>query len=85
MSGNIYIQREWHILTKRVDNGVIRSDTAPGHRKMSGWRQKMGSGMCVESDMSGQDMEIEGDNRIENRMEGVGGGRDVEKEMISVR
>ena len=45
----------------------------------------MGSGMRVESDVSGQDMEIEGDNRIENRMEGVGGGRDVEKEMISVQ
>ena len=39
----------------------------------------MGSGMCVESDASGQYMEIEGDNRIENRMEGVGGGRDVER------
>ena len=64
---------------------MIRSDAAPGHRKMSGQRQKMGSGMCVESDVSGQDMEIEGDNRIENRMEGVGGGRDVEKEMISVQ
>ena len=57
---------------------------APGHRKMSRQRQKMGSGMCVESDASGQDMKIEGDNRIENRMEGVGSGRNIEKEMISV-
>ena len=83
MSGNIYIQREWHILTKRVDNGVIRSDAAPGHRKRSGRRQKMGV-ECVW-DLTRVDKIWRLKETIENRMEGVGGGRDVEKEMISVQ